>query len=148
MPRTLSAKPTVNWDVCKEIEAAQDTIAMVYREAKAQAVVTSARDSKHSAKTAHTDGRALDLRITNLFRDVSIYSTKEWFQKVTAFAGVLAEKLEWWTLENGITGRFDVVVEEDHLHLEYTPSGMRPNIKNWQPTQLVYTTGKVKGFMA
>lgn len=143
MTCTLEKKPSVIWDVCPEIEAAQDVIAKAYLEAKAKAVVTSARDSKHSAHTAHTDGRAIDLRITNLFIGVSIYAGKEWWEKVLAFAHDLAIALE----QVQVPGRFDLVLEKDHIHLEYS-STATPNIKGWDPGKFVYQTSEVKGYMA
>lgn len=140
---TLEAKSTVNWDVCTAIEAAQPTIARVYQDVKAKAVVTSARDSDHSKKTAHSTGRAIDLRITSLFRETAGI-LRAWYERILAFAHDLAIALE----QSGIDGVFYLVLERDHIHLEWAPKGTPPNIKGWKPEQHVYIHPEVKVYLA
>lgn len=139
----------VRWDVVPEIERIQDTLAKAYLEVGAKAIVTSARDSKHSTHSAHAEGRAIDLRITNLFSKVPFSKGTDWWQMVADFAGKVAEALEKDCMQMNIPGRFDVVVEASppHLHIEYTRSG-RPNIRGWDPKRLVYLTQEVKGYLA
>lgn len=70
-------------------------IAVVRREA----VVTSARDHKHTRGSAHYCGRALDLRTRDLPRD-----------RIGPLVEALRRALgEFWT----------VMDESDHLHLQY-----------------------------
>lgn len=138
MPLKLEAKSAVNWDVCEAIEAAQLTIAKVYLDADSKAVVTSARDGKHSKQTAHDDGNAIDLRIVTLFPEWR-KSHREWYGAVLVFARKLARALEG--LESA--GRFDVVLERDHIHLEHSVN-RDPNIIGWKPNQFVYVNAAVR----
>ena len=66
-------------------------------------VITSAWDGKHSTKSLHYEGKAVDLRT--------------WYLKDSElFAQALQDHL------NRIYARtFDVVFEPDHIHLEYDP---------------------------
>ena len=134
----LEAKAAVNWDVCKAIDDAQGTIAKVYWGANAKAVVTSARDGKHSRQTAHNDGNAIDLRITNLFPDRK-NSNKAWYGKVLEFAYTLSQSLQ--ALRS--PGRFDVVLEGTHIHLEHSVN-RTPNIIGWEPDRFVYCNAAVR----
>ena len=67
-------------------------------------VITSANDSKHMAKSLHYKNLAWDLRTRNL----SIEETKE-------FAINLEEELELRPGES----QYDVIVEKDHIHVEF-----------------------------
>ena len=71
--------------------------------AKFPFVITSANDGKHSTASLHYSGNAFDLRI---------WAFKENPAALRAFASRCAAAL----------GRdFDVVLESDHLHVEYDP---------------------------
>ena len=64
-------------------------------------VITSAWDGKHMAESAHYDGRGLDFRT----RMVKMALRATLTRRVRDILGV----------------DFDVVFEEDHLHVEYDP---------------------------
>lgn len=65
-----------------------------------QLVVTSVSDGKHSNNSLHYKGQAFDLRIWNLHNVAAIFKA----------------------LEEGLKPLgFDVILEDDHLHLEYDP---------------------------
>ena len=64
-------------------------------------VVTSCVDSKHSRGSLHYSGAAVDLRTRDVPGDV--------------MQGIVAEVRE------ALGADFDVVLESDHLHLEYLP---------------------------
>jgi len=64
-------------------------------------VVTSARDGKHMKKSLHYMGLALDLRI----RDFAKHEAK------------IAAKF----LQRRLGRHYDVVLESDHIHVEYDP---------------------------
>ena len=66
------------------------------------AVITSGRDGKHGSKSLHYAGQALDLR-TRHMDDAQI----------TIALRELRNRLE-------IIG-FDVILEQDHFHIEYQP---------------------------
>ena len=141
---TLSAKSGVIWDVVPALEAAQPVIAKAFADLKKVAIVTSARDSKHSEHTAHTTGRAIDLRITTLFSDISFAAgLRAWYERLYTFAHDLALLLE----AAGLDGVFYVVLERDHLHVEWAPKGEAPNIKGWAKERRVYATAEVRGYL-
>ena len=73
----------------------------VYRQHGAEAVITSAIDGVHSTGSLHYAGCAIDLRISNIN---------------TAAVHVVHQKLL-----NALGKDYDVVIEKDHLHLEYQP---------------------------
>lgn len=87
----------------------------------AEAVVTSGRDGKHSANSAHYRGQAIDLRIWNLGNEVFIGT----FCKRLSAALVINLGPYWY-----------VVLEKDHIHLEFARE--RPNIKGFRPGQHFY----------
>lgn len=141
---TLPAKAAVVWDVCFELDAAQGVIAKSYADVKAKVMVTSARDGQHSKLTAHSQGRAIDLRITTLFTNISFaQGLRAWYERVLAFAHDLALVLEAAQLG----GEFYVVLERDHIHLEWAPKGQAPNIKGWSPERHVYTHPEVRAYL-
>lgn len=72
----------------------------IWRRRNADLVITSANDGKHMKGSKHYSGEALDLRIWNLMGDE---------------AAVTAE------LQKELGPDYDVVLEKDHIHLEYDP---------------------------
>lgn len=66
--------------------------------------ITSANDSKHMDTSLHYKNRAFDIRIFNL---------KNGSQK----------ELESWTarIRERLGDSYDVILEKDHLHIEYHP---------------------------
>lgn len=72
-----------------------------YRELGHELVLTSLVDGRHSRASIHYSGGAADLRIRNV------------------------PESQWQTLANMIRSRlgedYDVVLESDHIHLEYQP---------------------------
>lgn len=70
----------------------------VYEKYGAELVITSAKDGKHGPKSLHYEGLALDLRSRNL-------NGREMF--------VVAD------LKLALGPDYDVVLEADHIHVEY-----------------------------
>lgn len=75
----------------------------VWEQFGCELVVTSLNDGKHSQSSLHYAGQAADLR-THCFPA----------EKVPAVADMLKEAL-------GQNPDFDVVVEKDHIHIEWQP---------------------------
>lgn len=75
----------------------------IWRELGEELVVTSLNDSKHSHTSLHYAGMAADLR-TRYFSPAQVNNA----------AARLREAL-------GTNPSYDVVVESDHIHLEYQP---------------------------
>lgn len=71
----------------------------VYRETEQSMVVTSLTDGKHSANSRHYTGDAVDLRLPMPTTKLQIVS------RLIAALGV----------------DYDVVLENDHIHIEYDP---------------------------
>lgn len=146
---TLKAKPGVRWEVVSAIDAAQPIIAKAYKDAGSEAICTSGHDGSHSMHSAHKQNdplalaSAIDLRITNLFLKVPIHDGKEWWKLIQGFAYTLAAALN----KDLKAGRFDVVIESNHLHCEFS-DGKPPNIAGWHPEGFVWPTAEVKGYLA
>lgn len=76
----------------------------IFVRAGQELVITSGTDSKHMIGTLHQRGLALDFRTRDL-KTIAV---------VTAVAGQLRAAL---------SPAYDVVVEKDHVHLEFDPKG-------------------------
>lgn len=73
----------------------------IYRKYGQELVVTSLNDSKHSFKSLHYDGHAADLR-THYFTGADRIRVSD-------------------ELRDALHDDYDVVLEKDHIHLEYDP---------------------------
>ena len=73
----------------------------IYEENKYECVVTSLVDQKHGYGSLHFQGSAVDLRIRHLEDDDVKLIVKE--------------------LSSALGVDYDVVLESDHIHLEYQP---------------------------
>lgn len=82
---------------CSTIEVA----ARLVQGDKYEITITSAKDGKHSANSLHYEGKAVDIRTWDM-KPGTIKST----------ARVIADRLG---------GKYDVVVENNHIHIEYDP---------------------------
>mgnify|MGYP001945775587 CR=1 FL=1 len=74
----------------------------VYKSYGQDLVITSANDGRHSYTSLHYAGAAVDLRIRYFSKEVQLIVHKE-----------IQEKLN--------TSDFDVVLESDHIHIEFQP---------------------------
>lgn len=73
----------------------------IYEKYGAELVITSANDGKHGKNTLHDDGLALDLRTWSLQgREVEVAAQ----------------------LQKALGDEYDVVLEADHLHIEWDPA--------------------------
>ncbi len=93
---------TVNiWGLQKEMRPALRYADKIWADYGQELVITSARDSMHSAGSLHYYGLAVDLRIryfpVNQHRDIK----KE--------------------LELALGSKYDVVLHSSHIHIEYDP---------------------------
>lgn len=76
--------------------------ASLYRlHCNAGCVITSASDGKHGANSLHYKGKALDLRTHNI--------------------PASAIPLVVQSLKDALGAQFDVVLEKDHIHIEFDP---------------------------
>jgi hypothetical protein len=112
---------TVNLDVNPAFEKALPVLKTAWAILGLDCVVTSGRDGEHSKNSAHYSGNALDLRIWDISKHMPLVT----FGKNLANA-----------LKINCGDGFYVVIEGDHIHLEY---GLETtNIKGWVKGKLFY----------
>jgi Hedgehog amino-terminal signalling domain len=98
----LSLKPGVKIDKLQPQMALALVVAHdVYRELGASCTITSGNDGEHMDGSLHYEGFAVDLRTRDL---------------LPVNKGIVVERLK-----TRLGSEFDVVMEADHLHLEYDP---------------------------
>ncbi len=73
----------------------------VYRDFGKELVITSVNDSKHSEFSLHYSGDAIDIRTRYFTSEEKVAVHKE--------------------IKDRLTKDFDVVLEKDHIHIEYDP---------------------------
>lgn len=96
----ISLKPGVSIKgVSPELAFALPIIASVFTKFDEELVITSVTDGKHGANSLHPKGQALDLRIRTLI-------------------GTNIEPIAQ-ALRNALGEEFDVLLEEDHIHIEH-----------------------------
>lgn len=116
--------PTVNLDVVPEFKGAEPILRTAWTMYGSVCVVTSGRDGKHSRQSVHDEGKALDLRISNLPLPPAGLAR---FGSNLAIALVQVLGPYWF-----------LVLEKDHFHLEYCALGDRPNIVQFKHGQHFY----------
>jgi hypothetical protein len=98
----MTLKPGVRIiGVKPEIVVAMMVADGVYRSLGYELTITSAVEGKHSRGSIHYQGMAFDCRITNLS---------------PAAPAIVRE-----AIQKALGGDFDVVLESDHIHIEYEP---------------------------
>lgn len=84
-----------------QIVLALITASAIYQANGQELVITSITDAVHKKESLHYDGKAADLR-TNVF-------------------SAATAKLVTAQLASALGDNFDVVLESDHIHIEYDP---------------------------
>ena len=74
----------------------------VYNEHGTDLVLTSVNDGRHSYTSLHYSGSAVDIRTRNLPKDTNV-------------------QLIVGGIEKALSNEYDVVLEKDHIHIEYQP---------------------------
>lgn len=91
----------------EETVVALVTIESVFRDEELDCIVTSVSEKAvHSRTSLHFAGFAIDLR-------------------TIAFEHMTQTQAEWITarLKEALTDEFDVILEKDHIHVEFQPKG-------------------------
>lgn len=123
LPKKSSA---VNYDgVDPVFDLAAPLLSDYFMRKGLKCLVTSAHDGDHSTHSAHYQGRALDLR------SQGVRNTQEFCNGLVTLLNTA-----------DLPGTFYVVWEGDHIHLEWAPKGMQPNIVNYQPGKYLYDSTK------
>ena len=87
-------------DLNAEITDAIDIVASIYNHNNAELVITSGKDGIHGKNSLHYIGDAIDIRIWNI---------KVNLENLTK------------VISKALGDGFDVVLEKDHIHIEYDP---------------------------
>jgi hypothetical protein len=74
----------------------------IYRKYGVEVVITSGIEGKHQRGSFHYAGDAADIRIRNLPADVSVAAVRN-------------------EIADALGQDFDVVLEKDHIHIEFDP---------------------------
>ena len=92
----------VFWNMHESITLNLNIIDAIHRRiALRPAIITSARDGEHSEGSLHYEGKAIDLRTRDL--------PKALIEELAA------------DLAAGLGTAWDVVIEDDHVHVEFDP---------------------------
>ena len=98
----LSIKPGVTLNrLSPQIVLAVMIANEVYKKHGADLVITSGDDGKHLPHSLHYQGHAVDLRIWTIAPSKVPHVVKD--------------------LRNALGANYDVVLESDHIHIEYDP---------------------------
>lgn len=84
-----------------EMALAATVVESVYQHFHHECTITSALDGKHSTNSLHYSGNALDFRTRDISSNITLNLRK--------------------TVEDRLGPEFDVVLEQDHLHVEFQP---------------------------
>ncbi len=84
-----------------EMVAAMNVVASIYQERNLDCVVTSAVDGQHGRNSCHFKGCGLDFRTRNVHPSARNGLTE--------------------AIKSALGNEFDVVLEKDHLHVEWDP---------------------------
>ncbi len=137
-PQFLSKKSdAVNWDVCPAIQSAEPAIDAFFEAHGVSGVVTSAKDSNHSRYARHHQmqgderpAQAIDLR-TRHFTEIHTGES-------------VCRRLVMYLNQKHKHGGFWVGVyhpgHNGHLHLEWNPEGVAPNIVSWNGKTLFFVS--------
>ncbi len=112
-------------------------------------VIVHGRDGNHSKMSAHAEGKAIDLRLWTLCFGTHALQSKSWWISCIRFSKLLASILNQDNVSKGNSVPcFYVVLEQDHIHLEYALAGERPNIRGWKPGLFHYLFPELKKYEA
>jgi len=85
----------------------------IYAHYNREMVITSVCDGTHGVGSLHASGNAFDVRIKNLDGDDTNITDND-----QHLAAQIVEDLR-----HELGAQFDVVLEKDHIHVEYDPKG-------------------------
>jgi hypothetical protein len=106
----IEFKPSVDLrGIQPEVALALTVAGYVFAEYRVPLVVTAVRDGRHMAGSRHYSGMAADLRLPSRY---------------SALPGI--DKVVVSDLTKTLGDQFDVVLEPDHIHLEFDPQNPEP----------------------
>lgn len=136
------AAPKVDLNVCQDLHVLVPFLKLAFQALGASCVVTTGREGDHSEFTRHDDGYCLDLRIWGLQFGDYITASPAWWKSLVRWCANLAAALA------ELVGPFVyLVLEKNHLHLEWAGPGQVPNIKGWLPGKFFYMTEEVRNYL-
>lgn len=112
------------------------------------ALVNFGTDGKHSIKTAHARGCAIDINHKDMrFKWAPALLSASWFMAVAQFGMSLIRIVNLLSRTVDSSVEYYLVLEASHFHLEITLAGEAPNIKNWEKGKYFYSTEEVNTIM-
>ncbi len=138
-----SASPKVDLFVHEDMHVLAPFLRLAFSAMGASCVVTTGREGAHSEKTRHDDGWCLDLRIWGLLFGDYVTGTKPWWKSLVRWVSQLAP-----ALASEVGPYVYLVLEKDHLHLEWAWHGDSPNIKGFLPGKFFYMTDDVRNLIS
>jgi hypothetical protein len=109
---SLSVKAGVKFDKATAMNVLLRVVEQVYAEAGVDCVITSGKDGEHMPSSKHYKDEALDFR-TSVFA-----------QKISPYDALKVRKLKEGvvgTIKQRLGAQYDVVLESDHIHVEWDP---------------------------
>jgi len=97
--------------ICPQIAFSMAMAVIIYEHYNLEATFTSVCDGKHGPGSLHASGRAFDLRIKDLDGNE---------RNITESDRSKARQIIL-DLKNSLGTQFDIVLESDHIHIEYDP---------------------------
>ncbi len=136
------ATPSVDLNVCQDMAVLVPFLNLAFLALGGSCVVTHGKEGEHHEFSRHDEGYCLDLRIWGLqFGDYQVTS-KAWWKCLVRWCSNLAPALA------GLVGPFVfLVLEKNHLHLEWAGPGQVPDIKAFIPGKFFYMTEEVKALV-
>lgn len=139
IPLLVAASPTADLDVAEELHVLAPFLKLAFGLHGCACVVTHGKDGDHSKASRHDEGYCLDIRLWGLQFGEHITASRQWWKSLAKWCAQLAREL------NEAAGPYVyLVLEHNHLHLEWAGPGQVPNIKGLAPGRFFYMTDAVR----
>lgn len=139
IPLLLAAYPKTDLDVAEDMHVLAPLLKVAFGVVGSKAIVTHGKDGKHSPHSRHDEGYCLDLRIWDLQFGSYRANTRPWWRACTLWAARLGRGFPEIVGPNVF-----LVLERDHIHLEWAGPGQVANIKGWSRDIPFYMTSDVR----
>lgn len=136
------ASPHTDLNVAAELGQLAPLLRVVFGAHGTSCVVTHGRDGAHSAGSRHDEGYCLDIRIWGLQFGEQVTGTREWWRSLHRWCAQLTA-----ALVKEVGPYVFLVLEKNHIHLEWAGPGQVPNIVGFSPGRHFYATAGVRALL-